>query len=250
MSAGVRVPVAHVSMQFSDSAQQKRSDAERIFERQERRGAWWVTGTEAGEDELRAALAGAAKRHGYRFHVARSNWVAVALDRIERRSWRAGVEVFVESFEGRGQHSDRGVTWASFREEHVGRLTIGSGHYLTKGRPGAPFSPNVDENRTIARGLGEWAERHGAGKGLVFYAGDQNIVDRTHDTFFGEPLTSSWDELGKWENTGHGNIDVLASFDRDGRVKARRVAALDDSEFALATDHFLVEGVFDVKAVR
>lgn len=66
------------------------------------------------------------------------------------------------------------------------------------------------------------------------------------DTFFGQPLTSAWDELNRHESTGHGNIDVIASYNKDGRVKALDIVALDDKEFFLHTDHFLVEATFQV----
>jgi hypothetical protein len=74
--------------------------------------------------------------------------------------------------------------------------------------------------------------------------------DRKTDTFFVAPMTSAWDELDKYENTGHGPIDVIASYDHDGRVKAKYIRALDDKEFSLHTDHFLIEAGFDVRLGR
>ena len=56
-------------MQFSDSAKQKQSDAEKIFARAVKRHVSWVTGTEAGQQELRQALTEQATRSGYRFFV-------------------------------------------------------------------------------------------------------------------------------------------------------------------------------------
>ena len=63
----------------------------------------------------------------------------------------------------------------------------------------------------------------------------------------GGPLTSAWDELGIYQNTGHGNIDVIASYDRDRRVRAEHIQAFPDSDFPLATDHFLVEAWYRVR---
>lgn len=247
----MRVPVAHASMQFSDTREQMQVDAEKLFRRQRDREAWWMTGTEAGAgNPLGGILAAVGADYGYRVHRARDVWVAVARERIERGSWRVGYEHAIDASEGVGKHTDKGVGWASFESVDVGRVTVGCAHYLTKGRPGAPapYRVNLEENRRLARVIGDWADEHGKGKALVFYQGDQNIVDRTSDTFLGQAdLTTSWDELGKWQNTGHGNIDVLASYDRDGRVSARSVRALDDRKFFLHTDHFLVEGDFDVR---
>lgn len=250
----VRVPVAHASMQFSDSTKQKRHDAKAIFERERERGAWWITGTEAGpgaSQDLRDALAEEAKAFGFTFFVRGDSWVSFDKARIVRGSMRHGFEFALDSSEGDGKHTDKGVGWASIENEDIGRITVGSVHYLTRGRPDSRsplYRVNLDENRRYAEVVGKWGREHGRGKALVFVQGDVNIVDRIADVFLGEAdFTTSWDELGRWENTGHGNIDVLASYDRDGRVRALGTKALDDSEFPLATDHFLVEGAFAVK---
>jgi hypothetical protein len=102
----------------------------------------------------------------------------------------------------------------------------------------------------LAQAIGALAEEKGAGNALVFYGGDQNIVDRTYDTFLGQAdLTSCWDELQRWENTGHGNIDVIASYDRDGRVRCLKATVLDDTEFPLFTDHWYVEAIYGIGAL-
>ena len=46
-----------------------------------------------------------------------------------------------------------------------------------------------------------------------------------------------------------GVIDVLASYDRDGRVTALRVRALDDKEFFQHSDHYVVEAEYRVERV-
>ena len=93
------------------------------------------------------------------------------------------------------------------------------------------------------RFLGELAEDKGACRKLFFYGGDQNIPDRELDTFFGAPLTSCWDELGKYPPTlgKRSTIDVIASYDRDGRVSFVNAHSYADRELLLATDHNLVE---------
>lgn len=250
----VRVRAAHVSMQHSDTATEMRADAVRLFRRERSRGAWWVTGTEAGGGSLRDALESAARRFDYRLHVRRDVWVAVAKERVAGGSWETGFEEAVDHTEGRGKHGDIGVAWASFSDHMLGRISVGCSHFLTKGRPVGParMRVNLDHNREAAAVVGRWGVERGKGSALAFYAGDQNIVDTGRhakaDTFLGEAeFTSAADELGRWENTGHGAIDVLASFDRDRRVSAVETYVLDDREFFLNTDHFLVEAAFDVK---
>lgn len=233
----------HTPMQFSDTEKQMRADVEKIFSR----GKQHLSGTESGADNaLFDLVKEAAEKYGYRLHLSRSTWVAVKKNLIAEGSRvQTGFVPVIESYEGAGKHSDRGIVWLTYRHKTLGKITIGCAHYLTNGR--RPGDPNYVLNRRLAEAIGVWAVEKGKGKALVFYSGDQNIVDRTEDTFFGSPLTSAWDEIGKWENTGHGNIDIVASFDEDRRVKAVSITARDDEEFPLHTDHFLVDAVYKVR---
>lgn len=233
----------HTSLQFSDTAKQKAADVERIFSR----GKQHLSGTESAEEPLVSLVRAAAKKHGYHISASRGVWVAVRKDLVLEGSkpTKGFVEV-VQSFEGAGKHTDRGIVWLTYTHVSLGKVTIGCAHYLTKGR--RPGDPNYTHNRRMAEAIGEWAVKKGSGKALVFYSGDQNIVDRTEDTFFGSPLTTAWDEIGKWENTGPGNIDVVASFDEDARVKAKSITALDDDAIPLHADHSLVDAVYSVRA--
>lgn len=232
----------HTPLQFSDNAAQKAADVDKIF----KRGKHHLSGTESAEFPLTDLVVAAAKKYGYRLHTARGVWVAVQENLLapNSRVQRGYVNV-IESFEGAGKHTDRGIVWLTYQHKTLGKITIGCAHYLTNGRK--PGDPNFTLNRRLAEAIGVWAVEKGKGKGLVFYSGDQNIVDRTEDTFFGSPLTSAWDEIGKYENTGHGNIDVVASYDEDNRVTAKSITALDDTEFPLHADHFLVDAVYTVK---
>lgn len=249
----IRLHLMEVSLQYSDTDAQKMADLDKIFARAAKRGVAAVAGTEVGKAEFRDMVKAAATKHGYRHAASVSEtdtWVAVRKDLI-KGGWAVECEVVVSHREGSGHHGNRGVLAVSFDSlPEIGRVTILACHYLTKGRPGAKdpdYRVNVPQNRELAAEVGRLARKHGAGSALVFYMGDQNIVDRDEDTFMGQPLTSSWDELKKWENTGHGNIDVIASYDPDGRVVAVYCRALDDSEFPLATDHWVVESGFDVR---
>lgn len=225
------ISVQHTSLQSSDPAGEKKPDLVKIFGR----GKQILTGTEADAETI-ALMKPIAEARGYRLHVWRQEWVAVKKGLVVS-GWKTGAVPVVESFEGVGQHSDRGIAWVSFIAEDIGRLTVGSCHRLTKGRK--PGDPNYTLNVRLANATGDWARKHGAGTGVVLYGGDQNDLDKT---FFGSPLTSLGDELGKPEG-----IDVIATYDGDGRVRARSVNYLDDSEFFLHTDHPLVDGVVKVR---
>lgn len=237
----IRLNVAHISMQFSDNNKKKSRDASKIF----RRGYDWITGTEAAQESMKDILREAAQEHNYRIHLAESVWVAVNREMVDG-GWHDGYVPILKANESPvGPHGPRGIAWVAFNNEEIGRIHVGSGHYLTQGRN--PGDPNYRRNIEFARKVGKWGVNHGEGRDIVFYHGDQNIVDRTDDTFRGNPFTSAWDETDRYENTGHGNIDVIASFDRDGRVEAKRIRALEDSDIRLFTDHYLVEAVYKVR---
>ena len=271
----VIVPTMHASLQFSDTAKQKEEDIQDLFARAKKRGVWWITGTEAGPG---AGVAGAllvrlGKEAGFNVWVPSEGkgegsttdcWVAVASERIKKGSWKTGYEFAIPGstslYQKQGlpnpgdiqpKWGQRGVIWASFENADIGPVSVAAAHYLTQGRSpkGQPIKGvnHYEWNKTLGAEIGDWARKHGKGKGLAFYGGDQNINDKTDDTFFGQPLTSAQDELKKWESTGHGPIDVIASYNGDGRVSAQGVRSLDDKEFFQHGDHFVVEAEFKVE---
>ena len=129
---------------------------------------------------------------------------------------------------------------------------IGAAHYLTKARHPGAVHAGIDHwawNKKLGTAVGKWAEVAGAGISTAWYGGDQNMNDSRNgqpqgDTFFGAPMTSCWDELSKWPNTGHGTIDVIATYDNDGMVSCIDARALDDGRFFLEQDHYLVEAIY------
>ena len=245
--ATATVDVMHTSMQFSDSTEHKQQDAQRIFARASKRKLAWVTGTEAGfgaSADLRAALAKEAKAAGYKFFVKSDLWIAVNKTIITPNSWSDGFIKVVEHNTGSQRFDDRGILWAEFLWKPLGSVSVAVSHYMTHGqKPGDEY---YAANTKIARAVGDWGKVHGAGRRLCFFQGDTNIQDRTNDVFRGSPFTTLADELKQWDSTGHGAIDVIASYDADGRVKGKYWRALDDKEFPLNTDHFAVEGGFEV----
>jgi hypothetical protein len=270
----VIVKAMHASLQFSDRPAQQEQDIKDLFARARKRGVWFITGTEAGPgaEPTGELLLSAGAAAGYRVWVPSEHrgpgrstdcWVAVDSSRIKKGSWKKGYEPVIPGskhlYAAAGISAEfpkwgpKGIVWVSFENEDIGETSVGAAHYLTKGRgpKGQPIK-GIDHfhwNKELAAAIGDWAREHGKGRAIVFYGGDQNIVDRTEDTFFGQPLTSAWDELDRYENTGHGNIDVIASYDADGRVEAKAVRALDDTEFFQHSDHFVLEAEYRVAKV-
>lgn len=265
---------AHISLQFSDSDRQHTQDIKKVFERAADRRQAWITGTEAGPGAGNTGyqLVQVGRRHGYipwvpSFQAGKGMaqytdaWLAVREDLVRGKLLRGYKHVIPGSNQLRKEIDLDGKKWGPKGLVHVkfdttyprlGPLAIGAAHYLTGGR--RPDSPYWEWNERLTRVIGDWAREEGKGNPLVFYGGDQNMADNRNnqpqgDTFMGQPLTSTWDELRKWENTGHGNIDVIASYNRDKRVKALRTNALNDREFHLHTDHFYVEATFTVDPI-
>lgn len=277
-----RLHAMHTSLQFSDSDAQHTADIEAIFARAKKRGVAFITGTEAGggAGNTSAELVRIGKLNGYRMWVPSARrrpaieggttdcWVAVRRDLITG-GWEQGFIPAIPGsralYEAQGLDGDKtfprwgtkGLVHVSF-DSALGRISVGAGHYLTMARHPKAIVKGVDHwawNEKFGHVISEWAVDSGKGSALVFYGGDQNMADSLNDqpqgdTFFGGPLTSAADELKHWENTGHGPIDVIASYDGDGRVSAAYWRALDDSEFHLDTDHFACEAGFDVKALK
>jgi hypothetical protein len=251
----MRLHLMHCSMQFNDNDKQQHADLEKIFDRAGERKVSWITGTEAGQKDFKDRIRDVAAEHGYRVatHARDDVWIAVR-KQIVKEGWHGFHSPVLDSKEGTGLHGPRGVLGVSFKpRDPLGQITVMASHYLTHGDPGAKDPErrvNIPWNVKMSREVGRLAKEYGKGTGLVFYGGDQNIQDRDADTFMGQPLTSAWDELKKWESTGHGVIDVIASYDNDRRTSAVYSRGLSDKEFPLNTDHWLVEAGFDVLPLK
>lgn len=243
----VLLECAHISMQYRDSRAQHAEDVRRIFRRAVTQNWRWFTGTEAGpgSKRLEQQLRNAAAANGYRFFKAGPTdaWICVQ-EAFIAGGWEEGYDKVIPASKDLGKGpigrwGEKGLVRVAFDTESVGRINLGVAHYVQNAREEGSF--NWRWNGKLAAHIGDWAVERGQGTDLCFYGGDQNLADDQVDTFYGEPMLSAWDELGKWEPTGHGNIDVVASYVRDGRVSAEYVRTLDDQVFPLNTDHFLVE---------
>lgn len=248
-----RLRFQHASLQFSDAPAQQASDIRDLFQRG---GKFPIkTGTEAGKDKDRndnqTNLRIQAKEHDHSLGFFRGNWIAIDRAIIKPGTLAYGSVFVADNDEVAGPGHDSGFCTASFihADPRIGEVNVAACHYPTKGR--LPRDPNYRINERYADYLGSWAKRVGKGQALVFVAGDFNMpFGERQDVFFGNPLTSAPDELRKIENTGHGPIDGVASYDRDRRVSAHRVNVLTDREFFQHSDHLVVRTVFNIKPLK
>lgn len=249
----MKLKIAHTSLEFKDSNPQHTADFEKIFSQ----GYDLIGGTEAGPGagNTNVELKRLAKKHGYKINVSNryDTWVAVKASLITRGSWRKGA-VFVMWRQSKaapnasGRWGDKSITWASFRNKDIGRVSVGSVHPLTKKGGGPDLKRRTD--RLFGRKIAAWFRRFAKGSAAIaFVTGDFNLVDAHNDLFHGAPITSCWDELGKYPNTGHGNIDAVGSADADGRVKCLNAFVLDDKDMFMFGDHFVVVTTYEVGTV-
>lgn len=279
------VNVMHAPLEFNASDEGHTHDIEAIFARAAAKDVKWITGTEAGpgSGNTNAELKRCARKYGYKVFVPGSKpgrgadkggttdaWIAVKKDFITG-GWKTGfIPVIPGSYslykaQGKANAAKlwpkwgtKGVVWVEF-DSPLGHIGVSAGHYLTKGRKPGPQSIvlGVDHwawNKKMAKAIGDWAREVGKGDALAFYGGDQNMRDEWDkqpqgDTFLGNPLTSVSDELGHRAPTRAGSqIDVIASYNHDGRVKAAYWRTLSDSRFPLSVDHNLCEAGFNIAA--
>ena len=257
------VVIQHNSMQFSDSPDAHRHDAKVVFDTATDTKAWAVTGTESGDSrsnhDLRDFLVEEAHDHEfYIFAHKYGEWVA--LNRRYLKGFEHGYDgPYIKGSVGidaaHGAHAPRGVTWVSASpiKFNLGLMSFGAAHYLTK----PSMAASHVTNEPLVRGIAAWGVRHGNGPGkIAIFCADTNMDDLHRDVFMGKPFTSISDELGKHPathgaNIAHGaKLDVIASYDFDGRVKAKSYTVWDDSKVKLYADHFMLHGVYSVAERR
>lgn len=223
--------------QFSDTKEQKKKDVKKLFKVY--RHCDIIAGTESGEEPLRSLVRNFGEKAGFKVYLVRGHWIAVNERIISPRGWQQRYVPVLESFQGKGKHTDRGLALVRFDHLLTGdQITVTAGHYLTQG--GRAGDPNWDWNGRYAKAIGRTAKAEAKGHGVFIYMGDQNTEDRLFDTFKGEPITSVWDELKKYPKT-HRNrtIDVIATYDKDKRMKAIKAWVENDKDRFFHFDHFV-----------
>jgi hypothetical protein len=251
--------IVHASLEVFDSDAQAMHDMRELV----RLGAHILCGTESGDDKRQHGMKLLLSDAGYRSYIPTrtDGWIAVKRSLVHG-DWTARYTQVINSAPAMNDphpYSARGVVQVMFNHDSLGHITVvGGGHYLTKGRwrhqaqqdkPGDPVN-HVAWNHKIAREMADACLAGARGTGISFFTADTNLVDRTTDVFFGKPLTTCWDELGKWPDTGHGNIDVVGSVDNDHRVKCENAKVLTDKSLELFTDHFVVSTQYRVHKIN
>lgn len=256
MSTSSTLKFQHSSLQFSDNAQQQEQDIRDLF----RLGEDFPikTGTEAGPDAVshnanRRLLQQYAAEANHRLTFWRDNWIAVDKAIIKPKSVVLGSVFVADNDETKGRGHDSGFVTMAFEhiEPGVGEINLAACHLPTQGRD--PRDPNYDINARYSDYLGRWARKAAKGSALAFVIGDYNRPDTKDRNFLigDQHLTSAPDEVGgPWQNTGHGPIDGMMSYDGDGRVKAKWVNVLTDKEFFQHSDHLVVRAAYDVRHKR
>lgn len=229
-----RFRIGHFSMEYKDTDAQHTHDIQKIFGL----GLDWLTGTEAGagSGNMTAELQRVSSMRGYHFYRRHGEWIAVKKS-LGRLVSTGTVPVLPGV---KGKYGPREIPWMKLDIPNIGIVTIGASHFLTSKREGSEAL-----NDKFQAAVTRWAQVHGAGADLVFWGADTNMIDETANVAPG--LVTCWDELKKWPNTGHGNIDVIARGRRDGRVKFVKAQALRDSGFFLHGDHFGVRAAVDIE---
>jgi hypothetical protein len=233
--------VVHASLQFSDNSKQAQRDLERLAELKPH----ILLGTESGDRDRKELIKSVLRDYDYNVYTPGNTdgWVA-ARKSLTGSGWGASYREVIPRGSKAGDphhYSAKGVVQMWWDHPSLGHMGALTSHYLLTPKP-LPRDP-VDheaENKKLAHALGDAAILHSAGTGISFVSADTNMVDRTNDVFYGRPLTTCWDETKNHPNTGHGNIDVVATVNSDGRVKCKSAEALDDKDLFMHTDHFVV----------
>ena len=241
----------HTSLQFSDGRELQIKDVEQLFKKG--KAFPLKSGTESGKETAsRNALIECAKDYGHAIKFGQSNWVAVDRSIVKKRSLKSDTVFVVSNDKLVGPQHDRDFPFISFThvDARLGRISVAGFHYSTKGR--LPGDPNNDTNELYARKIAEWMRKVARGTNIALGAGDFNMVDKLEkqDWAFGHPFTSMADELGKYKNTGHGPIDGFVSFDKDGRVKAKKFQVLTDKDMRMFSDHYVCRGTWTVRHLK
>lgn len=241
----------HASLQYSDTRDQQVADVEKVF----KKGKSFPvkSGTESGrETATRKALIECASDYNHAIKFGRSNFVAVDRSIVNRGSLRSDTVFVVANDRLTGHQHDRDFPYITFThaDARLGRISVAGFHYSTKGREKG--DPNADTNELYAKKIAEWMRKQARGTAIALGAGDFNMLDplKRQDWAFGRNFTSMADEVGKYKNTGHGPIDGFVSFDKDGRVKAKKFEVLTDADMKMFTDHYVCRGTWTVRHLK
>jgi hypothetical protein len=251
--------VGHISGEVYDALPLRRSDYEKVFSQ----GVDILTGTEVAQPEIKKVVREVGDKHGFSVFTTKNNaegFIAFRRELFPGKMHGGHIPV-LESAKAAGDphpYTAKGITFAWKESPVLGRVHAATFHMLTNGRwpgqaqqdhPGDPVN-HFKANQKYGEALAKWASEAGTGPDISFVNGDTNLLDNRTNVFHDKRLVTVWDELDKHPNTGHGNIDVIASLKSDGRVKAVSARVFDDRELHLNSDHFFIKAVYNVEPVK
>lgn len=229
------VKFRHCSMQWSDTAAQKKRDTDLIFSS----SPHVITFTEVGRGQNEVGQK-YIKEHANDYYLFFDNFdAAVAIKKTMGKYIDSG---YVKVLPGvAGDHPNVGIAWMTVQNADLGKITVASTHYITKdGVPNRKL-----QNNKIATALQKLADEKASGAGLFFFGADTNRDDATQDVVPNTRLTTCWDELKQWPDTLKSvTFDVIGSFDDDARV---RIVSARTLVSAFNTDHKPVEAIYNIK---
>lgn len=238
-------------MRFTDTRSQMADDVVEIFHHAARAGNVILTGTEATAVTAELIRSIGQASGFYTFVQEHGEWVAI--DRTWADPIGHGYVHVLDGLPGRrgqGGHAPRGITYVQAvpKDKTIGPLVTAAAFHLMT-HLSEVHDPQT--NVTLQRALGKFARHYGRGRRLVFVNGDANLHDDRVDVYAGSPITTCWDELGEYPVThGHGTIDVIGSYDGDGRVRCLGARAFTDAQLPLHTDHNLIQATYQVREPR
>src|SRR5690349_8146540 len=149
--------MGHISMQWSDSKEQKLADLQKIFDHANKLSYAWYTGTEANHG-LATLIKDAATKAGFRFYNHGEVWLAVRESRI-KSGWETEWAKVVSGVASR--YPDRSVIRASYVDSECGVLTVIASHYQTQTI--SKEAPRAKDNEKLAAEISRMARAHGGG---------------------------------------------------------------------------------------
>ncbi len=249
----MELKIAHISLNVFQPAALREADIRKVFAR----GNDIITGTEAGGgrgESGTSILRRVAPEFGYVVHASNTydTWVAAKKSLILHGYMDGERYIMPRARKTKprppGVWGPKALVWMRFSAPHIGPISVGSVHYTTKKGVGGAAKKRYYDLKFV-RAIRAWGQAKSRGNAISFIGGDFNLRARAGWFYRKAPYVSCWTDLKKYPNTGHGNIDGIARNRTDTRVKCLSARVITDKELHLNTDHFLVETVYQVRAL-
>lgn len=239
----IMVRARHMSMQFSDTLAERKADAEVVFKDAAAEGQWWVTGTEALESDTRRVLKAAAVKNGFTIYFGNGTdaWAAINNKFAKKGSisgWTGPVIV-----KGRAKvYAAKKVVRVDFENPDIGKVSVYPAHAVKKDEPA--------NQKKLMDAIGKDAQRSAAGLRLAFMGADGNVQDAKLDPAYGNGFISCWDDKKDYPSTGHGTIDYIFRWKKDGRVRFYNAVSRNDKKKPRHSDHFEISAAYAVTKLK